>query len=118
MPAFALSLGALIFGAFALGDDVESGVYGFGVMAILAAVFAFGGRSETIRGLAGPGRDERWELIDLRATAFAGLTVLTVMIGAWLYDLAQGGNGNPYGTLLAISGVAYIVGVAVGRWRS
>jgi len=118
MPAFSLFLGALILGAFALGDDVESGLYGFAVMAVLAAVFAFGGRSETIRGLSGPGRDERWQLIDLRATAFAGSVVLTVMIGAWLYDIAQGGDGSPYALLLAISGVAYVVGVAIDRFRS
>jgi uncharacterized integral membrane protein len=40
MPAFCLFLGAVMFGA-------------------LAAVFAFGRRSETLQGLGGPGRDER-----------------------------------------------------------
>ena len=31
-------------------------------------------------------------------------------IGAWLYEIADGGDGSPYGQLLAIGGIAYIVG--------
>ena len=69
----ALALGAAMFAAFAIGGDAGEGVFGFGVMAAVAALFFFGGRSETLRGLGGPGRDERWAAIDLRASAFAGL---------------------------------------------
>jgi hypothetical protein len=45
-------------------------------MTALGLVFLLGGRSETIRGLRGDGRDERFELIDLKATAFAGLAII------------------------------------------
>ena len=62
-----------MFGAFAIGGDVVQGVFSFLVMAALAALFAFGRRSETLQGLGGPGRDERWAMIDLRATALAGV---------------------------------------------
>jgi hypothetical protein len=105
--------------AFAIGGSVGDGVYAFTVMAVLAAVFAIGStRSETLGGLGGPGRDERWAMIDLRAGAAAGLVLILVVIGAWLYEIARGEDGSPYGQLGAIAGVAYIIAVAVLRWRS
>jgi hypothetical protein len=53
MPAFSLFLGALMFGAFAIGGDVGQGAISFGIMAVLGAVFGiFANRSETIGGLA------------------------------------------------------------------
>ena len=78
MPAFALFLGALMFVAFAIGGDAGQGAISFGIMAALAAMFAFGRRSETLQGIGGPGRDERWELIDLRATALTGMVLIIV----------------------------------------
>jgi hypothetical protein len=118
MPLFALFLGALMFGAFAIGGDVGLGASAFGVMAALAAVFAFGGRSETLRGLGGPGRDERWASIDLRASAFAGGVLIAVVLGMFMYEVANGEDGEPYTQLGAIAGVAYIIAVAVLRKRS
>lgn len=41
MPLFCLLLGAVMLVAFAIGGDVIQGVFSFGVMAALAAVFAF-----------------------------------------------------------------------------
>jgi hypothetical protein len=117
LPLRLLALGAAMFGAFAIGDKPGDGVFAFGVMAALAAVFLFGGRSETLRGL-GPGRDERWAAIDLKASAFAGLVLITAVIGAFLYEIANGDDGSPYAALGAISGVAYLVGAAVLHRRS
>jgi hypothetical protein len=57
-------------------------------------------------------------MIDLRATAFSGIVTILVIIGAWLVEIARGGDGNPYGALGAVAGLAYIVGVALLRWRS
>jgi hypothetical protein len=89
MPLFSLFLGAIMFTAFAIGGAVGDGLYAFAVMAVLAAVFAFGAsRSETLGGLGGPARDERWEMIDLRASALG-----------------------------AIAGVAYIIALVVIRRR-
>jgi len=68
--------------------------------------------------LGGPGRDERWAAIDLRASAFAGLIVITAILGAWLWEIANGDDGSPYGQLGAIAGIAYIVVVAFLRRRS
>ena len=118
MPLFSLALGALMFAAFAIGGDVSGGAFSFAVMAALAALFFFGGRSETLSGLGGPGRDERWEAIDLRASVFAGLVVITAIIGAWLWEVAHGDDGEPYSQLGALAGLAYILAVGVLRMRS
>jgi hypothetical protein len=118
MPAFSLFLGALMFGAFALGGNVGQGVFSFGIMAVLAAIFAFGGRSETIAGLGGPGRDERWAMIDLRATAFAGAVVIVAVIAGFLIEVARGHDGSPYVLIGAIGGLAYVLAIAYFRWRS
>jgi hypothetical protein len=118
MPLFSLALGAAIFAPFAIGGDTGQGAVSFGVMAALAALFFFGGRSETLRGLGGPGRDERWAAIDLRASAAAGFLVITVIIGAWLWEVANGDDGSPYVQLGAVGGLAYMVAVAVLRQRS
>ena len=88
-------------------------------MAVMAVIFYFGARrSETISGLGGPGRDERWERIDVHATALAGIVIITVIIGAWLVEVAQGHDGSPYTQLGAIGGLAYVLAVALLRWRS
>jgi hypothetical protein len=118
MPSFSLFLGALMFGAFAIGGDTGQGAISFGLMAVLAAVFAFGRRSETLQGIGGPGRDERWAMIDLRASAMAGVVTIIFVIGAWLYEIANGENGNPYGVIGGVAGVSYVVAVALLRSRS
>jgi hypothetical protein len=117
MPAFSVFLGLLMLGAFWIGGDPGQGAGALGVMVVLGAVFLFGRRSETLQGLGGPGRDERWEKIDIHATALTGLVLISVVIGAFLVDVASGGDGNPYGLLGAVAGVTYIVAVAVLRAR-
>ena len=59
MPLFSVFLGLLMLSAFAIGGNVADGLVSFGVMAALAVAILLGSRSETVRGLAGPGRDER-----------------------------------------------------------
>jgi sterol desaturase/sphingolipid hydroxylase (fatty acid hydroxylase superfamily) len=118
MPLFSLLLGGLVFAAMAIGGSPGDGVKGLAVMTAVAAVFWFGGRSDTVRGLGGPGRDERWSMIDLRATAFAGVVVLLALTGAWLWELAQGDDGSPYGQVMAVGGLSYIAAVAFLRSRS
>jgi hypothetical protein len=88
------------------------------VFVMLAAAFAFGTRSETLQGLGAPGRDERWAMIDLRASALAGLATTLAVVGLWLWEIAHGEDGSPYGQIAAIGGVAYVVAVAWLRWRS
>jgi hypothetical protein len=75
------------------------------------------GHSETIRGLRGDGRDERFAQIDLRATAVAGLVLIVTLIVAWLTEIAQGHSGSPYTWLCAVGGLSYALAVAFFRWR-
>jgi hypothetical protein len=117
MPLFCLALGAIVLAAFAIGGDLVSGLESLALFAVIAAVAYFARGSETIQGLSGPGRDERWALIDLAATAFAGLVLILAVIGAWLYEIARGHDGNPYGILGAIAGIAYILAIVVLRAR-
>jgi hypothetical protein len=111
MPAFSLMLGAGILVAFSIGGRTGEGLGSFAVMAAVALLFAFGGRSETLSDLGGPGRDERWQLIDLRATALSGLAIMLALIGSWLYEIANGEDGSPYVQLVAVGGVAYVLAV-------
>jgi hypothetical protein len=57
-------------------------------------------------------------MLDLRATAFAGLVLIGVVIGAFIYDIARGHDPSPYGALGAIAGVAYLVALIVLQRRS
>lgn len=118
MPLFSLFLGSLILAAMWIGGNLRDGLLSLGVMAAVGSLFLFGSWSETLRGLGGPGRDERWAMIDIHATALTGLFVLAVLIGTWLWELAHGRDGDPYGRILAVSGVAYIFSVVFLRWRS
>jgi hypothetical protein len=118
MPLFSLFLGALVFGAFAIGGDLTDALLSLPIFAGIAALFFFARRSETIQGLGGPGRDERWALIDLSATAAAGGVLIAVIIGCWLVEIAKGQDGSPYGQLGAVAGIAYILAIAVLRLRS
>jgi hypothetical protein len=117
MPAFSFSIGLTMLAAFWIGGSPSDGLVALGIMTAVAALFLFGGRSETLQGLGGPGRDERWAMIDVHATALTGLVLILVIIGAWLVEVAQGEDGSPYALLGAVGGVAYVVFVAVLRRR-
>jgi hypothetical protein len=117
LPLFCLALGVVVLVASWLGGQPIVGwialpiMVGFGLFLLLA------GRSETIRGLRGDGRDERFAQIDLRATAVAGLVLITTLIVVWLVEIAQGHSGSPYDWLCAIGGLAYLLAVVFFRWR-
>ena len=117
LPAFSLGLGVVMMTAIWIGGDPGLGLQALGVMAVFAAIVLFGGRSETIRGLRGDGRDERFRQIDLAATAIAGLAVITAIIVAFLVEVARGDDGTPYSWLGAIGGLAYLIAIVVLRLR-
>jgi hypothetical protein len=118
MPGFCLFLGLVGLGAFAIGGNLGQGLAVFAIMVALGVVFLAGRRSETLQGLGGPGRDERWAMIDIRATAFSGVVVILAIIGGWLYEVANGRDGDPFTWLAGVAGLSYIVTVAILRRRS
>jgi hypothetical protein len=117
VPLFSLAMGFVFLGIQWSNGDLGSGLGSFAIMGGFGAVILLGGRSETIRGLRGDGRDERFRQIDVNATAFAGFVVIMLVIVGFLVELARGHNGNPYGWMGAIGGVAYLVAIAWQRLR-
>lgn len=117
VPLFSVALGIVLFAAQWIGGDPGSGLESLAIITAFGAVILFGGRSETIRGLRGDGRDERFRMIDIHATALAGLAVILAIIVACIVELAKGHNGNPYAWLGAIGGVTYLVAIVVFRIR-
>jgi len=117
VPLLSVFLGLVLFAAQWVGGDPGSGLGSLGIMTAFGALILLGGRSETIRGLRGDGRDERFRMMDIHATALAGLAVILAIIVAFIVELAQGHNGTPYGWLGAIGGLTYLVAIVVFRIR-
>ena len=117
LPLFAVALGAIVFVAQWIGGDPHSGLVSFAILAGAGLLLLLGGRSETIRGLRGDGRDERFRMIDIHATALAGVAVIYAVIVMFVIELARGHNGNPYGWLGAIAGITYIAAIVIFRIR-
>jgi cobalamin synthase len=118
LPSFSLFLGLVMLAVSWLGGHLGQGLISLAVLAAFGLFILLAGRrSETIRGLRGDGRDERFAQIDLRASAVSGLAVIVALIVAWLVATARGQSGDPYGWLLAIAGLAYALAVGWFRWR-
>jgi hypothetical protein len=113
VPLFAVALGIVVFVAQWIGGDPGSGLESLAIMTAFGALLLLGGRSETIRGLRGDGRDERFRQIDVHATALAGLAVII----AFVIELARGHSGSPYAWLGAIGGFTYLVAIVIFRIR-
>jgi hypothetical protein len=117
LPVFAVALGIVIFAAQWAGGNPLSGLGSLAIMTAFGGLVLLGGRSETIRGLRGDGRDERFRQIDIHATAIAGLAVIVAIIVAFVVEMARGHNGSPYAWLGAIAGLAYLIAIIVFRLR-
>jgi hypothetical protein len=118
IPAFSVVMGLVLLGANIVGHELVLGLWSLGIMVLFGAAVLLGGRSETIRGLRGDGRDERFAMLDLQATVMAGLVLIVAVIIAFIVEVAQGHSGEPYDWLGAIGGVAYLAAVIVLRVRS
>lgn len=117
LPIFSVAMGVVFFAAQWVGGDPGSGLVSLGIMSAFGASILVGGRSETIRGLRGDGRDERFRTIDIHATALSGLAVITAILVAVVVELARGHSGEPYTWLGAIAGLTYLAAVVVFRIR-
>lgn len=117
LPLFSLGLGVVVLAVSWVGGSLGSGLVSLAILAGFGLFILLAGRSETIRGLRGDGRDERFAQIDLRATAVAGLVLIVTLIVAGLAEIARGHSGSPYTWLCAIGGLSYALAVAFFRWR-
>jgi hypothetical protein len=118
MPLINLALGATILVASALDDDLTEGLIWFGVFAAVAALYAVGGRSDSVREALGEVQDERDEMINTRALAGAGLVLIVALTGCLVFQLARGHDLSPYVPLLAGGGAIYAVTLLILRRRS
>ena len=117
VPLFSVAIGLVILAASWIGGHPGEGAFSLALMTGFGLLVLLAGRSETIRGLRGDGRDERFAQIDLRATAVAGQVLILALIAGWLTQIASGHTGRPYDWLLAAGGTGYLLGVAFFRWR-
>jgi hypothetical protein len=119
VPAVALAAGLVILAAQWSAGYPGRGLASFAIMAAFAAALvAFSGRSGLFEVMRDPTTDERSTLLDLRATAFAGVVVITVLVGAFVYETARGNDGAPYTWLCAIAGLSYLAALVVLQRRS
>ena len=70
LPLFAVGLGVAMLAAQWIAGEPRNGLISLAIMAVFGVLLLVGGRSETVRGLRGDGRDERFRRIDVTATAF------------------------------------------------
>ena len=117
LPAFCVVLGVAILIAEWIGGRPRDGLFSLVALVVFGLLILFGGRSETVRGLRGDSRDERFRTIDIHATAFSGIVLISTLIVVWLIEIARGHDGSPYGELMSVGGVAYIVAILFMRWR-
>ncbi len=117
VPVFSVVVGLILLGANIAGHQLGLGLWSLGVMTVFGLAVLLGGRSETIRGLRGDGRDERFAMLDLQATAITGLALIIAIVVAFIVEVARGHSGEPYDWLGAIGGLAYIAAVIYLRVR-
>jgi hypothetical protein len=119
VPGLSVGMGLLFLGVQWSNDDPGGGLVSLAIMVAFAvAIVAFSGRSGVAEVMRNPRADERTAMLDLRATAFSGLVIIVAVIGAFVYELARGGDTTAYARLGALGGVAYLVALFVLQRRS
>ncbi len=109
-PAFGLAFGVILAAVYLTQDQPGAAATSFLIMAAYSALLVLGRGHETV-GLLGSGDpDERRDEIGRRAALFAGYVLITVVLAAFVWELAHGRDGQPYTQLGAISGVSFIAG--------
>lgn len=100
------------------GGNLELGVRMAGIVVAVSALLLAGGRSEVVRLLRGQPTDEMWKSFDARASLFASFILIVAMIGAFVYEIARGQDGQPYALLCFVGGVSYMAALIWFRLRS
>jgi uncharacterized membrane protein len=105
-PAVAVILGVTFLVAAWIAGRPLAGLGSLAIMIAVAALFVFGGRSETIAQMREP--DERWRSIDLRATAIAGLAMTLTIIGGTLWQIAHDRDVGAFVVVAVAGSIAYV----------
>jgi hypothetical protein len=111
----------LAFGAAGLlgGDPIWRAAISTVIpIAYAVVVTLVGRRSETVSVLAGRPVDERWEHMNLEASAWALGASAIVVLGAFIVAEATHGDWAPYAFIAAVMAAAYAGSLAVIRARS
>lgn len=109
----AISLAAWVGGQHGLA--VALAVF-YLVCTVASELWAARGRGDVAAILRTSG-DERQRLLDLRATAIAGIVTIVFCLGGAVADLARGGTGNPWVLICGVAGATYAVALEVLRRR-
>lgn len=116
-PATSVVLGIVMAAAAWAGDEPGLAVFSLALMTgIAVALVVAAPHSETIGRLLDR-RDERITSLDRDATLFAGTVLILAVIAGFVYELASGGDGQPYSWLGALGGVSYVVALITLRIR-
>jgi hypothetical protein len=107
--------GAVTLATWAGGEPYLAVVLGGFYLVCCGVAYLWSRGSGDVAALIRLSGDERQRMIDMRATAIAGLATLAFCLGGAIVDLARGGTGNPWALICAVGGVAYIVAVAILR---
>jgi hypothetical protein len=116
-PLLAIFLGAVLLAVLSIGGHPQEGTGAFAIMIVFAIFLLAGDRSDTVRALRGDGRDERFELIQLRASTLAARLVLLAVVVGFLVEVARGNSGAPYDWLSALGGATFLASVLWQRSR-
>ena len=103
--AYSVGLGVLIAIAALIGGEPWFAIFAVVWMAIFGVVLSFTPWGK----LRSSSQDERERSIGTEAVAASGGVLIVVILGAWLIDLARGGDGMPYTWLAAVGGVSFPV---------
>jgi hypothetical protein len=116
-PALAILAGVVLLAVFSIGGHAGDGPPAFAIMVVFAIVLLAGDRSDTVRALRGDGRDERFELIQLKASTLAARVVLLAVVALFLIEVARGNSGSPFDWLSALGGATFLASVFWQRSR-
>jgi hypothetical protein len=78
-----------------LGGHPGAGAVPLAIMVGFGLFLLPAGRGEICPRPAEGGRDQRLARMDLRATVVPGLVLITVLMAAWLVEIARGHSGCP-----------------------
>lgn len=101
-------------GGSSLGSAVLAAVIPIGYAVVVTLL---GRRSALSSVLAGRPIDERWEHINLEATAWALGISATIVLGAVMVTLASGGQWQPYAFIGAVMAAGYLVALIAVQQR-